>query len=63
MVKVGSRWKDIDYNTYIVINVITIAGKDWVYYRKEKASPEQENREFSCYAESFVRRFTPYENY
>lgn len=63
MVTVGSIWKDSEYTNYVVINLVTINGKDWVFYRKEKAVPENENREFSCYVESFVRRFTPYDNY
>ena len=63
MVKVGSIWKDKDCNTFRVINIVNVKGNDWVYYRKEKSSTDQENREFSCYLESFVSRFTPYNNY
>lgn len=63
MVKVGSIWKDKECNTFRVIDVVNIKGKEWVYYRKEKYSSDQENREFSCYLESFVSRFTPYNNY
>ena len=59
MVKEGSRWTGTSgSDTYHVIHVIELDGHTWVHYIKEK-SPEHENREYSCYLESFITRFRP----
>lgn len=59
MVKEGSRWTGTSgSDTYHVIHVIELDGHTWVHYIKE-TSPEHENREYSCYLESFITRFRP----
>ena len=59
MVKVGSKWTGTgDNNKFHVIHVIEIEGHTWVHYIKENA-PEDSNREYSCYLESFLQRFRP----
>jgi len=56
MVKVGSKWVGNENNTFRVIQVIELEGHTWVHYIKENA-PEELNREYSCYEESFLSRF------
>jgi hypothetical protein len=59
MVKEGSKWSGTgDNNKFHVIHVIEIDGHTWVHYIKENA-PEDSNREYSCYLESFLQRFRP----
>jgi hypothetical protein len=59
MVKEGSKWASTgDNNKFHVIHVIEIEGHTWVHYIKENA-PEDSNREYSCYLESFLQRFRP----
>lgn len=54
-VKVNSRWKDSDSNCYQIIHVITDdEGHEWVHYRREEHNP----REYSCWTDSFLQRFT-----
>lgn len=56
MVKVGSKWMGNENNRFRVIHVIEIEGHTWVHYIKENAL-EDENREYSCYEESFLTRY------
>jgi hypothetical protein len=57
MVKVGSKWSgSSNTNIFRVIHVIELEGHTWIHYIKEKA-PEDTNREYSCYEESFLSRF------
>lgn len=56
-VEPGSTWVGSDYTKFQVIDVIDIEGNTWVYYRKYN-STSNECREFSCYIESFLNRFT-----
>ena len=59
MVKEGSKWTGTGDNIkFRVIHVIEIEGHTWVHYIKENA-PEDSNREYSCYLESFLQRFRP----
>jgi len=58
MVKEGSRWAGNGRDVFHVIHVLEIDGHTWVHYIKENA-PEDANREYSCYVESFLQRFTP----
>lgn len=45
-------------NQFRVLNVVTLEdGHTWVYYIKNNADPES-CREYSCYVESFLERFT-----
>lgn len=56
-IKSGSKWVSDDHQFFQVIHVTEIENKTWVYYRKF-ISQEDEYREYSCYAESFLQRFT-----
>jgi hypothetical protein len=59
MVKEGSKWVGSNSSDkFHVIHVIELDGHTWVHYIKEN-SPEHENREYSCYMESFLLRFRP----
>ena len=60
MIKMGSKWTSGDGKTFCVLSTVEIEGKKWVYYRLENS--DQEPREFSCYEDSFLARFTPYTN-
>ena len=60
MVKMGSKWMGSEGKIFCVIGTAEIEGKNWVYYRKEDT--KQEPREYSCFVESFLARFTPYTN-
>lgn len=54
-IKVGSRWRATEGQQFIVLSVVTIEGQTWVHYRNDvKENP----REYSCYIESFLSRFT-----
>lgn len=57
----GSRWTDSQGCHYHVISVQEIEGNRWVYYHKDTAQ-DHENKDFSCYLESFLARFRPYAN-
>ncbi len=57
-IKSGSRWWTSNGEKFIVLAATTIDGNDWVYYRAEKLKNE-EVREYSCYKESFLSRFSP----
>lgn len=60
MIEIYSKWIDHEEKIFCVINIMKIEGKNWVYYRLENT--EKEPREFSCFEESFLSRFTPYTN-
>ena len=57
MIKSGSKWSDSNGKVFRVVHRIELDGKIWIHYLKENAK-EHENREFSCYEESFLARFT-----
>jgi len=58
MVKAGSKWSGSDSQKFHVIHVIELEGHTWVHYIKDN-TPEDEIREYSCYIESFLERFSP----
>ncbi len=59
MVKEGSKWTGTGDNIkFRIIQVVEIEGHTWVHYIKEN-TPEDSNREYSCYLESFLQRFRP----
>lgn len=58
MIKQGTRWSGSDNRVFVVINSMTLEGKDWVYYRAEQPV-DHLPAEFSCYEESFLSRFKP----
>jgi len=51
--KEGSRWATIT-ETFVVLHTIELNGHIWIHYRLESS-----DREYSCYVESFLERFTP----
>lgn len=59
-VAAGQTWKDINGKDYVVLHTyLDEHGHHWVHYRSNnKDSP----MEYSCWAESFLSRFTPYIN-
>ncbi len=59
-VKPGSLWHSIDKH-FRVISVTEVEGHTWVHYREDRGIkvPVIECREYSCYLESFVQRFSP----
>ena len=59
-VKVGSLWRDSTGNFFRVISVVEQDGHTWVHYRQDKGIKISvlECKEYSCYQESFVERFS-----
>jgi len=55
-IKEGSRWGAYDRKVFVVLHTIEQDGHTWVHYRDEVGSPP---REYSCYEESFLQRFSP----
>ena len=51
-IKQGSRWTGGDRKVFTVISVVELEGHTWVHYRDD-------TKEYSCYQESFLSRFTP----
>jgi hypothetical protein len=51
--KVGSKWWSGDSKTFYIKAVVELEGKTWVYYGEYGS-----DREYSCYLESFLERFT-----
>lgn len=60
MVKEGSLWWANNEKRFRVIAVVESDGHTWVHYREEpkKYVPVNECKEYSCYIESFVSRFS-----
>lgn len=59
MVKVGSIWRTAEDKRFMVINVVEAEGHTWVHYREHSnKKPAVESKEYSCYVESFVERFS-----
>ena len=58
MVKQGSRWSSTDGKIFHVLHVVELEGHTWVHYIHE-TTDESQTREYSCYEESFLSRFTP----
>jgi hypothetical protein len=53
--KVGSVWSSTDGKKFHVIHVVELDGHTWVHYEQDKIN---ESREYSCYVETFLSRFT-----
>jgi hypothetical protein len=53
--KDGSKWTGGHRDRFHVLNTIELEGHIWVHYIKEDT---KEPREYSCYLESFLARFT-----
>ncbi len=54
--KVGSRWWSGDGNKFMILGVVAQENHVWIHYRDDNG--ETEPKEYSCYVESFVQRFT-----
>ena len=55
-IKQGSRWTGSGYRqVFIVLSVVETNNETWVHYRDEIGDPP---REYSCYKDSFLSRFT-----
>ena len=54
----GSRWWTSKGQTFVVISTALVEDKEWVYYRTEQPV-DHLPKEFSCYKESFLSRFSP----
>jgi len=61
MIKQGSKWVGNEGSIFRVIHVIELEGHTWIHYIKENA-PEDSDREYSCYEESFLSRFREHTN-
>jgi hypothetical protein len=55
-VTVGSRWWAAQGERFVVIALVEQDGNTWVHYRDDKN--KEVPREYSCYLESFVSRFS-----
>lgn len=58
MVKEGTKWSSIDGKVFHVLHVVEIEGHTWVHYILETKDTNV-TKEFSCYQESFLSRFSP----
>jgi hypothetical protein len=58
IIKEGSKWDSANGKVFRVIQVVEVEGHTWIHYINDRL-PENENREYSCYLESFLSRFTP----
>ena len=56
MVKEGTRWSSSDGKTFHVIHRVELEGHIWIHYILEA---KEDSKEYSCYEESFLSRFTP----
>lgn len=57
MITKGSMWQSTDGRKFQVITEVEVDGHTWVHYRRLDSEYE-EPKEFSCYTESFLSRFT-----
>ena len=56
----GSKWWAGRDKKFRVIDVVEADGNTWVHYRDELEGFNQSSaREYSCYLESFLQRFSP----
>ena len=54
--KDGSKWVGSNGTKFRVLSTIWLDDGHWVHYIKEGSS--EEPKEYSCYVESFLNRFT-----
>jgi len=57
IIREGSKWDGGQGKIFRVLNIVQIEGHTWVHYIKDNA-PEDSEREYSCYIDSFRSRFT-----
>jgi len=56
-IKEGSRWAGGEYRQiFVVLAEVYTNDAVWIHYRDETGNPP---REYSCYRDSFLQRFTP----
>ena len=55
IIKKGSYWWAAGDKKFVVIDEVIIEGIVWVHYRDAEGNPP---REYRCYRESFLSRFT-----
>ena len=55
-VKPGTLWWSGNSKRFRVIDTAVIEEREWVYYKEE--SSISDSKEYSCYLESFVLRFS-----
>lgn len=53
-INVGTKWQGTGRTQFVVISVTEVDEHIWVHYRDDKGT-----REYSCYKESFVQRYSP----
>ena len=60
-VKEGTVWGTADGKRFRVLSITELEGHTWVHYREDRGIkvPVIECKEYSCYIESFVQRFSP----
>lgn len=58
MVKEGTKWWSADGKVFHVIHRVEVGGHCWIHYILE-SKDQNINKEFSCYEESFLERFSP----
>ena len=58
MIKQGSRWAGSNSKKFIVLAEVNLDNEIWIHYREESAKGGTP-KEYSCYKESFVSRFSP----
>lgn len=59
-VKEGTLWRSSDDKRFRVLGVVMTGSDVWVHYREELTGYAQSGaKEFSCFKESFVERFSP----
>jgi hypothetical protein len=54
--KQGSKWAGNGRDTFHVLSTIEIDGHIWIHYIKDNS--QEDPREYSCYLESFLQRFS-----
>lgn len=55
IVEEGSRWVSVGGEYFHVIHVVELDGQTWVHYEQDGIN---QSKEYSCYIESFLARFT-----
>ena len=55
-IKLGSRWAGAGYRQiFVVLAEVKLDDTIWIHYRDEAGEPP---REYSCFKDSFLSRFT-----
>lgn len=54
-ITIGSRWNSADGKIFIVTDLAESNDSTWIFYKDQQ-------RQYSCYLESFLSRFTEIQN-